>query len=61
MNKQKLEDMTDLEIWDTLRKLKREAAWCWENHAERYNTLREMIGEVEAEITRRDERGKDAV
>jgi hypothetical protein len=56
MKKQKLEEMTNEEIWDTLRKLKREAAWCWENHAERYNTLREMIGEVEAEITRRDDK-----
>ncbi len=52
--KKKLEDMTNEELWNTLRELKREAAWCWENNAERYNTLREMIGEIEQEITRRD-------
>lgn len=54
MKGQRLEHMTDQEIWRNLKDLKRQAAYAWHYDAEEYNKLKEMIAEVEAEITRRD-------
>ena len=54
MNQQRLEHMTDQELWASLKELKRQAAWEWHYEPERHIITAEMIAEVEAEITRRD-------
>lgn len=52
-----LEDLTDAELWKELRQLKRDAdhAFLVSGDLTEYDKAKELIGEVEQEITRRDE------
>jgi len=49
-----LEKLTNVELWENLRRLKKRKAYAWHYQPEEVEQLDEMIGEVEAEITRRD-------
>ena len=49
-----LEDMTNDEIWAELRRLKNREIYAFLHHTSELEQLREMIGEIEDEIVRRD-------
>ena len=52
----KLEELTNEELWAELRRYKmlRDTAWLngWDRE---YDQLKEQVGEIEAEVTRRDQ------